>query len=415
MTELNTNTIYIKELNLDMIKPTSAGFKDPKHYGSKIAVIGKAGCFCPGTLVLMYDKSSKKVEDVQIGEQVMGPDDTPRLVQELFHDNDLMYLIKPYDNYGEYTVNQLHCLVLVYRGENETDFSKGQIIEISVREFLEFSEDSRKDWKTFRNFDSPSKYADEVGFDIIPKGKGDYYGFSLNLDKRFLLFSRAVVRNTGKSTLLGSILYAKKHIFPVGMAMCGTEDSNHFYSSIMPSSFVFNNYDEAQVEKFIKRQKLALEHVENPWAVLILDDCTDEPAIFRKPLQQGMYKRGRHWKMLYILSLQYALDIRPSIRTNIDGTFILREPSLAVRKKLYENYAGIIPDFKLFCEIMDQITNDYTALYIHNVSGATNNWKDYVFWYKATPAPKNFKLGCDTFWDHHYQRYNEEYVDPIMA
>ena len=157
---------------------------------------------------------------------------------------------------------------------------------------------------------------------------------------------------TGKTWIIASLLYAKKHIFPVAMAMSGTEDSNHFYRSIFPSTFVFNNYDEEQITKFIKRQKIAKEHLENPWAVLILDDCTDDPALFRKPLQQGLYKRGRHWKMWYILSLQYGMDVRPVIRTNVDGVFILREPNLRNRRVMYENYAGIIPDFKLFCDIL---------------------------------------------------------------
>jgi tRNA-dihydrouridine synthase len=177
---------------------------------------------------------------------------------------------------------------------------------------------------------------------------------------------------------------------------------------------VFNTYDEEQIEKIIKRQKIAKEHLENSWAVMILDDCTDDPALFRKPLQQGLYKRSRHWRLWYILSLQYGMDVRPVIRTNVDGVFILREANLRNRKVMYENYAGIIPDFKLFCDILDQITDDYTALYIHNAT-RTNDWKDCVFWYKAKPAPKDFKFGCDTFWDHHFQRYNEEYVDPITV
>ena len=28
-------------------------------------------------------------------------------------------------------------------------------------------------------------------------------------------------------------------------------------------------------------------------------------------------------------------------------------------KSLWENYAGIIPDFSSFCSILDQITDDY--------------------------------------------------------
>ena len=128
---------------------------------------------------------------------------------------------------------------------------------------------------------------------------------------------------TGKSTLIKSLLHAKKHIFPVGMAMSGSEDSNHAYKEIMPSTFVFNEYNEDKITQFIKRQKLASHHLPNPWAVMILDDCTDDPRIFNKPLQQALYKKGRHWKMLYILSLQYAMDVKPVIRTNVDGIFIL--------------------------------------------------------------------------------------------
>ena len=83
-----------------------------------------------------------------------------------------------------------------------------------------------------------------------------------------------------------------------------------------------------------------------------------------------------------------------------------------MRKVMYENYAGIIPDFKLFCEIMDEITNDHTALYIHNFS-TTNNWQDCVFWYKAKPVDKDFRFGADEYIDHHFQRYNANYTDPL--
>ena len=240
-------------------------------------------------------------------------------------------------------------------------------------------------------------------------GHGEYYGFQLDGNHRFLLGDFTVTHNT---TLIASLLYSKKHIIPVAMAMSGTEDSNHFHREIMPSTFVFNTYDEVQLEKFIQRQKIAREHLDNPWAVVILDDCTDDPSLFRKPLQNGMYKRGRHWKMWYILSLQYGMDVRPVIRTNIDGVFILREPNMRNRKVMYENYASIIPDFKLFCDILDQMTSDYTALYIHNAS-KTNDWKECVFWYKAKPIPQGFRFGCDDYWIYHDQRYNPEYVDQV--
>ena len=214
---------------------------------------------------------------------------------------------------------------------------------------------------------------------------------------------------TGKSTLISALVYAKKNIFPCGVVFSGTEDSNEFYKKIFPDTFIFNKYDEEQLESIIKRQKIACKHLENPWSIVLLDDCTDDPSIFNKPLQQGIFKNSRHWKMWYILSLQYCMDVKPVIRTNIDGTFILRETNLKNRKSLWENYAGIIPDFAQFCEIMDQMTDDYTALYIHNAT-KSNKLDDCLFWFKAKPIPSNFKFGCKEFWDFHFSRYNTNYT-----
>jgi hypothetical protein len=107
------------------------------------------------------------------------------------------------------------------------------------------------------------------------------------------------------------------------------------------------------------------------------------------------------------------MDIKPVIRTNVDGTFLLREPSLKNRKQLWENYAGIIPDFNMFCEIMDNITDDYTALYIHNATHS-NKLTDCIFYYKARHVPDDFKLGSKDFWKFHNNRYDDKYVDPIF-
>lgn len=218
--------------------------------------------------------------------------------------------------------------------------------------------------------------------------------------------------NTGKSTLITSLLYAKKHIFPVGIAFSGSEDSNHHFRQLMPSTFVYNEYNADRIESFVKRQKIAKEHLENPWAVLLIDDCTDDPKIFNSKLQHSLYKLGRHYKCWYILSLQYAIDVKPAIRVNVDNCFILRETSIKIRKTIWENYASIIPDFTTFCAIMDEMTSDYTALYIHNQT-QSNNWQDCVFWYKATPAPKSFRFGCKDYWKFHEDRYDPEYKDTI--
>jgi len=218
---------------------------------------------------------------------------------------------------------------------------------------------------------------------------------------------------TGKSTIIKSIIYAKKHILAVGQVFSGTEDSNGFFGEFFPDSFIYSGLDTSDLtplENFKKRQKIAKQYIEStggiPWAVQVIDDCTYDTTFLKKPIVKEYYKNGRHFRMLHILSLQYCLDIKPDIRVNINGVFILRESRIDIRKKLFENYGGCIPNFDMFCQIMDALTTDYTALYINNMS-TSNNIEDNVFYYKADPSkiPSNWKFGCKEFWDFHKERY----------
>jgi hypothetical protein len=219
---------------------------------------------------------------------------------------------------------------------------------------------------------------------------------------------------TGKTTLISDLLYRKRFIIPVGQVYSGTEDSNGFYQQLFPSLFVFNRYNEDSVKDFVRRQKTAKsEGLAVPWGLLLLDDCTDNTRILTSQLFQNIFKNGRHWKMLFILSLQYCMDIKPVIRTNVDGVFILRESNLRNRKSLYENYGSCIPSFSMFQMIMDDLTSDYSALYIHNRT-TSNNIEDCVFYYKATQHG-DFEFGSPDFRKYHDSNYNTAYKDPVVV
>lgn len=204
---------------------------------------------------------------------------------------------------------------------------------------------------------------------------------------------------TGKSTLIKSILYNKRNIIPAIMVQSGTENENKNFEKCVPTCMIEHTYNEDKIQNFISRQKIAKRQgLPNPWSILLLDDCVDDKKIFNKKMQQSLFKLGRHWKMLYICSLQYAIDMPPAIRASTDGVFILREPNLNVRRSIWTNYAGIIPTFEMFCDIMDQLTEDFTAVYINN-SSKSNKIEDCVFWYKAPIIPERFKFGSTDFWD----------------
>ena len=392
--------LKIQELNLDKIMPNSNNMNNSDQGGSKLVVIGKPGtgkCLGKNTLLLLHDLKVKMVQEVVVGDLLLGDDGRPRRVLSTCQGRDTMYKIHQ-KGAKPYICNSEHILVL-------KSFEKEQTIEAVCSDLYE----TQQDWKDSFGGYSIFQKKRQFSLTIEKLQEDDYFGFEIDGNGRFCLGDGTVTHNT---TLITRLLYEKRNIFPSAFVMSGTEDSNGHYSRIMPSTFVHNKYDEEKIDQFITRQKIAKKHLPNPWSILLLDDCTDDPRIFNKPQFQGLYKNGRHWKMLFVLSLQYCMDVKPVIRTNIDGVFLLRETNLRNRRSLYENYAGIIPTFDMFCSIMDEITNDYTALYIHNAT-TSNSLSDCLFYYKAKPVPDTFKFGSKDFWKFHKNRFNPAYTDPF--
>lgn len=200
---------------------------------------------------------------------------------------------------------------------------------------------------------------------------------------------------SGKSFLIRDLLYRKSQFIPVAVVISGSEETNKFYSSMIPEKFIHNEYDESIVEKFMERQKYATQYIKNPWCAFIMDDCMEDSTIFKKNIMKRLFKNGRHLDMMAIFSSHYVFDLPATIRSNVDGVFIFREPNMVNREKLYKNFAGIIPTFQLFQKLMNCITQDYTALYINNIT-QSNNWQDCVFFYKAEKH-NSFQFGCPEY------------------
>ena len=120
-------------------------------------------------------------------------------------------------------------------------------------------------------------------------------------------------------------------------------------------------------------------------------------------------------KLLYDFLMVMNVDIPPAVRVNVDNVFILREPSVKIRKTIWENYASIIPDFSTFCKIMDGLSDNYTAMVINNQT-TSNKIEDCVFYYKS-PHPdrfKKFKFGCKDYWKFANSRHNKDYVESLF-
>ena len=215
---------------------------------------------------------------------------------------------------------------------------------------------------------------------------------------------------TGKSTLITDIAFSVKHLIPVAEIFSGTEEMNHEFEKIFPPLFIHSGLNIDAIKELGRRQKISKEYLKNPWALNIIDDCTDDPALYDEQIFRELYKNGRHWSILHLLSMQYCMDVKPWLRTCIDYTFILREPTFKTRKKLYENFASSIDTFQDFCSLMDQITDDHTALVIDN-RVQSNNYEECIFYYKAS-THEDFKFGSPEYWKYNQEYYNKSYTPP---
>ena len=86
--------------------------------------------------------------------------------------------------------------------------------------------------------------------------------------------------------------------------------------------------------------------------------------------------------------------------------FILRENIVSNRKRIYDNYAGMFPSFEVFCQVMDQCTENYECLVINN-NAKSNKLSDQVFWYKAEARP-DFRIGGPAFWEYSDKNYTSQ-------
>lgn len=214
-------------------------------------------------------------------------------------------------------------------------------------------------------------------------------------------------RDTGKSFLVRDLLYYHQDV-PIGTVISGTEAGNGFYAEHVPKLFIHEEYNTVLIENILRRQKTVLKQMKkemevykrcniDPRTFVILDDCLYDQSWSRDKLMRLLFMNGRHWKIMLIITMQYPLGIPPNLRTNIDYVFLLREPYLTNRKRIWENYASMFPTLESFCAVMDQTTENYECLVINNNS-KSNKLHDQIAWYKAENHPA-FRLGSKEFWE----------------
>lgn len=130
---------------------------EPEFCLSGYAGTGK--CQKAGTEILMHDGSIKVVEDIVVGDLLMGPDSRPRRVTSLATGKDTMYEVSGHsDAFEPHVFNSVHVLSLKYSFTNAPGSvkrgvpagTKGDLFEIPLDKFMELPTSYKKWFKLWK-------------------------------------------------------------------------------------------------------------------------------------------------------------------------------------------------------------------------------------------------------------------------
>jgi len=227
---------------------------------------------------------------------------------------------------------------------------------------------------------------------------------------------------SGKSTLISNIIKQHRHLAPVAKVFNGNEENNHFYEKMFPPLFIFSEYSSQEMIKLAKRQQIMKakykdadpefpERCPMVNAMLIIDDCSDNPKLMKEPIFQKFMKMGRHWCLMQILCLQAGMDIQKNIKNCLNYVFIFNHPTKNEKESIYRNYVPSMFTLKEFEDIMEQVCEKYTALVIDLEATEKNNC---MFYYK-TKIDTSFDVGCSEYKQWSDARYDANYIDKIIS
>jgi len=217
---------------------------------------GRGKCLGKNTPILMYDGTIKMVQNIEVGDIIMGDDSTPRNVLSLARGREKMYKIRDISSPKidiSYTVNASHILCV---REPESTITA----DISISEYLATFQE--KKWRGYRVpisnttiarksrieqlvqkygkhilIDNPELYdetvfiaracgykvmicnntmisifeSDDLSYDIAVSEQpvDDYYGFEIDGNRRFVLGDFTATHNTVMGLKIISILHKK--------------------------------------------------------------------------------------------------------------------------------------------------------------------------------------------------------------
>lgn len=130
----------LKEKQIDIMNKTMPEFN--KNNGGLLCLgCGEGKCLGYNTDIILYNGKIKKVQDINVGDKLMGDNLSPRNVLSITTGFEKMYNIKDLISGEKYIVNSSHILSLKYISPiptiiNDKKYTNGDTIDITITEYL---------------------------------------------------------------------------------------------------------------------------------------------------------------------------------------------------------------------------------------------------------------------------------------
>jgi hypothetical protein len=145
----------LKEKQIDIMNKTLPEFN--KTNGGLLSLgCGEGKCLGYNTEIILYNGKIKKVQDIQVGNQLMGDNLEPRNVLSITTGNEKMYHVIDLKSGEYYIVNSSHILSLKYISKypiiiKDIKYFNGDIIDISINDyFLKLSPEAVDNFVDYR-------------------------------------------------------------------------------------------------------------------------------------------------------------------------------------------------------------------------------------------------------------------------
>lgn len=217
------------------------------------------------------------------------------------------------------------------------------------------------------------------------------------------------------------MMYHKRHI-PKGIVLSGANDSTGEYSTIVPLSCIFNEWNADRVESILKFQSKAISKSRKELeddddddadgrslknaAFIMIDDMTADSRKWNATSTiNKLFGQGVNLNMFIMLATPQMKSVNPTVRGTIEYVVLFDTENRNTLKSVHSEWCGTVIEFKPFLTLFQKYTADGCCLVIVSPTKAkSKKLKDRIFWYKAKKRG-SFRIGHPSYWKNFYDTF----------